>query len=1083
MSDTSISYSELEEMRVSIAKRRIDFFRERFDEEHLVFAQHASLPLALTPELLYSLWYRFQHYTDRDGRKRSIPWIAVADLLLSSLCSEVGYELYEMDTAVQANLLEGLKSTFGEKHLKVVAEFLLGYAQQQLLSQNSRVHSIAKTQEWIALYYTYPDEFARKLALALLESTEQKNKSEQRRIASIIGLFPELASLKEFYPLLVLRKAASIVRSKQPLPVEVEGHLLKIVKGTGERTDKPVDEPIPPLLSGQLAAVESILNEPIITASEPVINPLPVEIMFKENKRKKRMIRKLLVVTAGTTAAEVGQELLRQIASHPQSGLRPTVFSIDTADLDDLIATNDEHQCYHMKINQKEMHAIQQGKVAKTFPVELLYDDVALPRVHNRSADGVRYNGAGALAYNQTEVTSWLTREISPLMQEYENVALSLAIVVSAAGATGSGSLIRLFDLIVKMVEEASRASTDIHFQCNTFIMMPDPNENDTLKFANTFALFAELAAKRLSHGQQNKTPFQGRTILVGWGYPAKRLTSIQQLEEITANIIRLSQDSTSGLSKTLESTGFEHIDVLNKVHHFMQVPSNLSLASAATINMSALERQIVERDTARLLSNLVFGSEPDSKQVHNPFLEILNEYIPDNAQYNRYHSLLEYLTREIPLNVKNQSKLQRDISETPDPETLLMQIRNQDIATIEGTHEVIRTEGNQLVSELIQRWQAQEKHELATSSAVSFSHLSYFYRNLQQVLEETLEMAEKGPPQRVADSRVQKALDTIPPLNDPTIDRRRSKNLSENGLNRHKHIQAAFELITLNVVDYQNKQANSTAIKVLRELRNGIKQRSIIFTKALSQFNRRAAHFEAPLSQDLWQKPNSSLEIPAISSEQRDELERYYQKVSPLSVNTTNARHRKGDPFLEFRQWLGEERIQFLYTGDVESLQNAARAYIQEKLLRPPVLATLLENGRASLQKRLQEAIQTAQPLITTRIFAASEIKEKYFVCASYEKDAHQQSELENAIKEVFTRQFGANSCKLVPSKDPTEIVVFHCLDGLSMASITDLVGQGFEAFMRQQRIWSAMGLPSFSSKDVEELVYEYDILRKIKS
>ncbi len=67
-------------------------------------AYHAALPLALTPDLLYRIWANFRR--DIQDEFIDIPWIAVSDLILSSLCDEVGHELYEMDATVRQELLK-----------------------------------------------------------------------------------------------------------------------------------------------------------------------------------------------------------------------------------------------------------------------------------------------------------------------------------------------------------------------------------------------------------------------------------------------------------------------------------------------------------------------------------------------------------------------------------------------------------------------------------------------------------------------------------------------------------------------------------------------------------------------------------------------------------------------------------------------------------------------------------------------------------------------------------------------------------------------------------------------------------------
>lgn len=103
---------------------RIQAFRNRFTESHLEFARHAAFPLALTPDLLYRLRdYHFQP-------KLQVPWIAVADLLLSDLCGEVDEELYEMDSAIRQELLKGLS----KQRLQELSKFLLKYVKRNFRS-------------------------------------------------------------------------------------------------------------------------------------------------------------------------------------------------------------------------------------------------------------------------------------------------------------------------------------------------------------------------------------------------------------------------------------------------------------------------------------------------------------------------------------------------------------------------------------------------------------------------------------------------------------------------------------------------------------------------------------------------------------------------------------------------------------------------------------------------------------------------------------------------------------------------------------------------------------------------------------
>jgi O-acetyl-ADP-ribose deacetylase (regulator of RNase III) len=198
-------------MKPEVVTRRIEAFHQRFGEAHLDFAYHAAFPLALTPDLLYRLWANFQR--DRNGEALKIPWLAVADLLLSSLCDEVGYELYEMETEVRNALLRELKVNpcFGEKRIHELSDFLLVYVKQQLESHDPDIRDFAQVQTWTALAYTKPSEAAREIA-STLAGLKLEEKAEWIRMASIVETFAE--PLAGFQPLLIYsRGMASFVRN------------------------------------------------------------------------------------------------------------------------------------------------------------------------------------------------------------------------------------------------------------------------------------------------------------------------------------------------------------------------------------------------------------------------------------------------------------------------------------------------------------------------------------------------------------------------------------------------------------------------------------------------------------------------------------------------------------------------------------------------------------------------------------------------------------------------------------------------------------------------------------------------------
>ncbi|HEY9743195.1 MAG TPA: peptidoglycan-binding protein [Coleofasciculaceae cyanobacterium] len=187
------------ESRPKAIHQRIESFGKRFGKAHLVLAYHAAFPLALTPDLLYCLWANFQR--DLHNQVLDIPWVAVADLLLSSLWHEVGNELYEIDTAVRNVLLSRLKEneSFGQQRIHELSDFLLAYVQPQLQSNDPDIRNLAQAQRWTALAYTRPNEAARELVSAL-SMAYQQDRADLIRIASVVKSLAE--PLAEFQLLL-----------------------------------------------------------------------------------------------------------------------------------------------------------------------------------------------------------------------------------------------------------------------------------------------------------------------------------------------------------------------------------------------------------------------------------------------------------------------------------------------------------------------------------------------------------------------------------------------------------------------------------------------------------------------------------------------------------------------------------------------------------------------------------------------------------------------------------------------------------------------------------------------------------------
>jgi CRISPR/Cas system-associated protein Csm6 len=196
--DVMATTNEEREMRVAVD--RIVGFAKQFDEAHLNLACHAAFPLVLTPDLLYQIWAHFAP---------EAPWTAVARVLLSRLCRQVGYEMYEMDIAVRNLLLKELKEQFGQKRFDELAEFLMDYVTQRLTGDDSDTQDLAQAQEWTALAYTKPDEVARELAESLSERVKQDDMAEVFRLALLVETFAEPLVEAGFKPLLVYASGIS----------------------------------------------------------------------------------------------------------------------------------------------------------------------------------------------------------------------------------------------------------------------------------------------------------------------------------------------------------------------------------------------------------------------------------------------------------------------------------------------------------------------------------------------------------------------------------------------------------------------------------------------------------------------------------------------------------------------------------------------------------------------------------------------------------------------------------------------------------------------------------------------------------
>ena len=246
MADVTTDVNQSRAMR--IARKRVEGFAEQFGEAHRNLARHAAFPLVLTPDLLYQIWANFVP---------EVPWVAVAHVLLSRLCRQVGYEMYEIDIADRNLLLRELKEEFGQERFDKLGEFLLDYVAQRLTDDDADTRDLREAQEWTALAYTKPNEVARELAEAIASTVKQKEITEVFHLTSLVETLTEPLLEAGFAPLLLYSSGmGGLMRGNLELAaeqfgqvfqegsrVEVAGVILEIPPEFSDKND--LIEPIP----------------------------------------------------------------------------------------------------------------------------------------------------------------------------------------------------------------------------------------------------------------------------------------------------------------------------------------------------------------------------------------------------------------------------------------------------------------------------------------------------------------------------------------------------------------------------------------------------------------------------------------------------------------------------------------------------------------------------------------------------------------------------------------------------------------------------------------------------------------------
>lgn len=821
------------------------------------------------------------------------------------------------------------------------------------------------------------------------------------------------------------------------------------------------------------------------------------------------MKHKLLVITSGTIAAGVGQELAKQIKAHPASELQLVVRYIDTANLLTRYSGLRSGEWYQMTINPQFMDTVRRNPQNYPDLKELLYPGF-LPEIQGSGGGSIRYNAAGAMAINRKRMKEWLTTSITDLVRsDIGQIELSIALVISSVGATGSGSLEQLIDLVVDCSQTANIPSP---LHCDVFILQPGMQGVTDLGLSNTLALYAELAAFRLSGDNSNTKSYRGRTLLLGWG-SERNMASIEQLRETAATLVRLTHDPCTDLATEFQEREVDN-HVLREVDWQTQLPSHLSSATAVTISLGDLEEKIAQRDAVRLIDTLVFGGKPSettegeyfipntdrAEHKAGPLLNTLTNFLQGDMPEDRYRHLVGRLTESLTVQSLqiNAPQLQGMTAQQQAARLKGAWIYDKE-EIIKSGRRRIHDQGAALAGTALQ--DIVQSRRTAIANGMSLRDLRDEYQYMDGLIASTITIQQGFSPEATGEKDVLHKLSTLERTGNWGRDRALQQAIGA----VHGHLEATLQ-----------RESHSAALDVLKLLQNhcaeALRNLEIVLGKLLRQRknNPRWAGSNQKFRIDM----NHLLHMAALSDDA--EITRYANMVS-IFASTNRRRGTSGagagaigrivageqqtDQVGEFRKWLDEQgKLDALFAGEIDTLldlaQSYASNYVHNEVRQHSVVDVLLQTGENVLQHRLNDAAQKAHSLVTYNRDFASERREARHVSA-YWRNEEQRGILQRAINQAF----GQGQCTLIGSNDPSEIVVFYYVDGLPMSAINDLTGRCLEEFLKRCRSWhrqtkinsngadpnnrykQRIGVPVYCGRNAERRVRETGIISRMYS
>jgi hypothetical protein len=817
------------------------------------------------------------------------------------------------------------------------------------------------------------------------------------------------------------------------------------------------------------------------------------------------MTHKVLIITAGTIAAGVGEEFIKQITNHKSSEIQFLVRYLDTAHLPTHYSSILDGEWTQMTIEPRFIDSVRRDRTRYPYLKDLLYSDL-LPTIQGSGAGSIRYNAACAVSINHDKIKRWLKTAINQLVSSDKGqVDLSIAVVVSAVGATGGGSLERLVNIIVETAQDANLPEP---LHCDVFIMQPGIEGVTDLGQANTLALYAEMAATRLSQNDVSIKSNRGRTIAVGWGSQS-RMASIEQLKEAIATLIRVTHDPSTDIAAEFQEREVDN-HVLRQPDTQTGLPSHLSSATAVTISLGGLEEKIIQRDAARLIDNLVFGgvaAETTSGEYMvanttnrkaNILLSILSSFLRGENPEIRYRSLLQRLREAI--NTRSLQITAAQIAQTPNAKEQASMLRGMwqadKVELVKIGRQKIGKKGAELATNAINEMLQTRLKQMGTS--LSLKELRDDYLELDSLLEAILKIAEDA--EHVNSRQVVQE--------DESIIHRIEALEKSTRFNRQSALEQALGAVQNDLRNEQRREVTPIATEVLKELMHHVAESLRNLNLTLNKLNKQRktnliwASADKPLRIDI----DHPLHLTALTGD--EEIRKYANRVSVFDAasrakTTTVGRLMAGegeniDPIAEFRKWMEDTKLlDALFKGDVDLLLNLAltfaRKYVHKEVEKNSVIEVILETDEAILLQRLKEAATSAHSLVSFSEQFAPDNREARLVSAYYDKDEERA-----ALLGAINKAFGQGNCQLVKSRDRTEVVVFYYVDGLPLSAINDLSGRCLNAFLKRRYDWyqqqklslngktpraynQFVGVPVYSGQDAENRVLETGIVKRV--